>query len=205
MKNRIEWLGHATVLIRGERTVMVDPWKVSGGERVDLVLVTHGHFDHCSPEDVAKVSGPQTEVVAPADAAAKLGEGVKTILPGEAANVAGVKVEAVPAYNVGKSFHPKDNRWVGYVVTMGGERVYVAGDTDRTAEMDAVKADVALLPVGGTYTMTAEEAAGAADAMGVSLAIPIHFGDVVGSEADARRFEAACNVPVKVLRPGESA
>jgi len=205
MKNRIEWLGHATVLIRGERTVMVDPWKVSGGERVDLVLVTHGHFDHCSPEDVAKVSGPQTEVVAPADAAAKLGEGVKTILPGEAVNVAGVKVEAVPAYNVGKSFHPKDNRWVGYVVTMGGERVYVAGDTDRTAEMDAVKADVALLPVGGTYTMTAEEAAGAADAMGVSLAIPIHFGDVVGSEADARRFEAACNVPVKVLRPGESA
>jgi len=205
MKNRIEWLGHATVLIRGERTVMVDPWKVSGGEQVDLVLVTHGHFDHCSPEDVAKVSGPQTEVVAPADAAAKLGEGVKTILPGEAVNVAGVKVEAVPAYNVGKSFHPKDNRWVGYVVTMGGERVYVAGDTDRTAEMDAVKADVALLPVGGTYTMTAEEAAGAADAMGVSLAIPIHFGDVVGSEADARRFEAACNVPVKVLRPGESA
>jgi len=204
MKNRIEWLGHATVLIRGEKTVMVDPWKVSSREPVDLVLVTHSHFDHCSPEDVAKVRGPRTEVVAPADAAAKLGEGVKTILPGEALDVAGVRIEAVPAYNIDKAFHPRENRWVGYVVTMGGERVYVAGDTDRTEELSSVKADVAVLPIGGTYTMNAEEAAEAANAMGASLTIPVHFGDVVGSEADARRFEAACDVPVKVLRPGES-
>jgi len=204
MKNRIEWLGHATVLIQGEKTVMVDPWKVSSREPVDLVLVTHSHFDHCSPEDVAKVRGPRTEVVAPADAAAKLGEGVKTILPGEALDVAGVRIEAVPAYNIDKAFHPRENRWVGYVVTMGGERVYVAGDTDRTEELSSVKADVAVLPIGGTYTMNAEEAAEAANAMGASLTIPVHFGDVVGSEADARRFEAACDVPVKVLRPGES-
>ena len=204
MKNRIEWLGHATVLIQGEKTVMIDPWKVSSREPVDLVLVTHSHFDHCSPEDVAKVRGPRTEVVAPADAAAKLGAGVKTILPGEALDVAGVRIEAVPAYNIDKAFHPREDRWVGYVVTMGGERVYVAGDTDRTEELSSVKADVAVLPIGGTYTMNAEEAAEAANAMGASLTIPVHFGDVVGSEADARRFEAACDVPVKVLRPGES-
>jgi len=205
MKNVIQWLGHATILIRGEKTVMVDPWKVppSAARPVDLVLVTHDHYDHCSPDDVARVSGPATQVLAPSDAAAKLGPAAQAISPGEVLAVSGVAVEAVPAYNLNKQFHPKVNGWLGYVVTLGGERIYVAGDTDRTPEMDEVKADVAVVPVGGTYTMTADAAV---NRMKPLTAVPIHFGDIVGSKDDANRFAALCDVPVKILTPpGQSA
>jgi len=203
MQNTIEWIGHATVLISGEKRIMVDPWKLKEAAPVDLVLVTHDHFDHCSPDDIARVRGPETEVVGPADVAARLGEGVKPIRPGETLRAAGVAVEAVPAYNLDKEFHPRANGWVGYVIDMGGERIYVAGDSDHTPEMDAVRADVVLLPVGGTYTMTAAEAAEAANAIHPQLAIPIHFGDIVGSEADAVRFETLCSVPVRILQAGQ--
>ena len=201
MKNVIEWLGHATVLIRGDKNVMVDPWKLRKAEPVDLVLVTHDHYDHCSPEDVAKVRGPGTIVVAPPDAAAKLGPGVQPISPGRTLEVAGVTILATAAYNLKKQFHPKANGWVGFVITLGGESIYIAGDTDRTPEMDAIRADVVLMPVGGTYTMTAEEAADAVNKIKPRLAIPIHFGDIVGSAADAQRFKSLCSVPVEILSP----
>lgn len=201
MKNEIAWLGHATILIQGEKRVMVDPWKLKKPEPVDIVLVTHDHYDHCSPEDVEKVTGPATSIIAPPDAAARLGSGATSISPGETLETCGVTVEAVAAYNVDKQYHPKSKGWVGYVVTMGGERIYVAGDTDRIPEMDAIRADVVVLPVGGTYTMNADEAAEAANRIGPGLAIPIHFGDIVGTEADARRFESRCSVPVKILAP----
>ena len=201
MKNVIEWLGHATVLIRGDKNVMVDPWKLKKAEPADLVLVTHDHYDHCSPEDVAKVRGPHTAVVAPPDAAAKLGPAVQSISPGRVMEIAGVTVEATAAYNLKKQFHPKANGWVGFVITLGGERIYIAGDTDRTPEMDAIRADVVLMPVGGTYTMTAEEAAEAVNKINPRLAIPIHFGDIVGTAADAQRFMSLCSVPVKILSP----
>lgn len=203
MTNGIKWLGHASILITGQKRIMVDPWKLSRSEPADLVLVTHDHFDHCSPEDIERARGPETVVVGPPDVAAKLGRDAKSITPGETLDVAGVTVEAVAAYNVNKQYHPKSNRWLGYVVTVGGERIYIAGDTDHTPEVDTVKADVALLPIGGTYTMTAEEAAAAANTINPRLAIPVHFGDIVGSESDAKKFESLCKCPVKVLRPGE--
>jgi len=203
MNSTIHWLGHATVLIQGQKRVVVDPWKVQDVQPVDLVLVTHDHFDHCSPPDVDKVRGPGTQVLGPADVAAKLGQGTTSIAPGQSVSLAGIKVEAVPAYNLDKDFHPRARGWVGYVVEMAGERIYIAGDTDHTPEMDEVRADVALLPVGGTYTMDAREAAEAANRIRPSLAIPIHFGDIVGSQADADRFAYLCRVPVRVLKPGE--
>ena len=120
--------------------------------------------------------------------------------PGDSLSVEGIKIEAVPAYNIGKQFHPKTSGWVGYIVTIGGQRIYHPGDTDLIPEMEKIKADVALLPVGGTYTMTAEEAAEAANKIKPRVAVPMHFGTIVGSIKDAEKFKEKCQVPVQILK-----
>jgi len=197
----IELLGHASVKIFAEgKVVYIDPWKLSSeAEKADLVLVTHEHYDHCSPEDVEKVSGKETVVIAPADCAGKLRGNVKSLLPGEKTTEQGIEIEAVPAYNPTKQFHPKANNWVGYIISIGGKRIYHAGDTDLIPEMKEVKADIVLLPVGGTYTMNAEEAAEAANLIAPETAIPIHYGDIVGSKADAEKFKEKCKCKVEIL------
>jgi len=199
----ITWLNHASFRLAGTRVVYIDPWKLSDSPADgDVVFVSHGHFDHCSPEDVAKVRGADGVVVAPADALEQLGGG-QTLRPGQELQVNGVKLTGVPAYNIGKSYHPKSNNWLGVVVELDGVRVYYAGDTDRIPEMAELKdVDVALLPVGGTYTMDAGEAAGAAGDIGAKAAIPYHYGEVVGSAEDARKFAAAAPCTVHVLSPG---
>ena len=199
----ITWLNHASFRLAGTRVVYIDPWKLSDAPADgDVVFVSHAHFDHCSPEDVAKVRGADGVVVAPADALEQLGGG-QTLRPGQELQVNGVKLTGVPAYNIGKSYHPKSNNWLGVVVELDGVRVYYAGDTDRIPEMAELKdVDVALLPVGGTYTMDAGEAAGAAGDIGAKAAIPYHYGEVVGSAEDAKKFAAAASCTVHVLSPG---
>jgi len=119
---------------------------------------------------------------------------------GTAIDADGVKIEVVPAYNVGKQFHPKGNDWVGYIIDAKGKRIYHAGDSDFIPEMKSIKADIILLPIGGTYTMTPEEAAEAANTINPSiLAVPIHFGEIVGTKADAEKFKALCKCDVKIL------
>lgn len=215
MLENIHWLGHASFKLSGEKTLYIDPWQLIKAEPADIILITHGHHDHCSPDDVAKIKGPNTVVVATADCAAQLGGQVQVALsprsgltghlqvvkPGEQITVQGVAIETVPAYNIGKSFHPRESGWVGYVVTLNGLRIYHAGDTDHTPEMDAVRADVALLPVGGKYTMTAAEAAAAANTIKPRLAVPMHWGSIVGSEQDAKQFQEQAKVPVQILKP----
>jgi L-ascorbate metabolism protein UlaG (beta-lactamase superfamily) len=193
MPAKIEHLGHASFRLSGEgKVVYVDPYKLEAEPHdATAVLVTHSHFDHCVPEDVAKVAGADTVVVAPEDCRGKLGSiGADFIAasPGAALEAGGVPVRAVAAYNTDKDFHPKANAWVGYVVTIGGETVYHAGDTDVIPEMEGLAPDVALLPVGGKFTMTAEEAAEAFAKLGAKRAVPMHFGSVAGSQADADRF-----------------
>lgn len=201
---KIVWIHHASVLLEGEKTVYVDPWKLGKGSPADLVLITHDHYDHLSPEDLEKIARPATEILAPAAALSKLrgvpgkATGVK---PGQSLTAAGLRVEVVAAYNVGKAFHPKGAGHVGYVLTIDGERIYHAGDTDRIPEMKGLAPDVALLPIGGTYTMDAKEAAQAAADLGARKVIPIHYGDIVGSAADAAELERLCRVPVEVLAP----
>ena len=209
----LHWLGHDSFRLDGPPVIYFDPWKLPSGSPVaDVVLVSHDHFDHLSAKDVKKVSGPKTVVIANPSAAAKL-KGARVIRPGEKITVGDVTVEAVPAYNVNKFrspgvvFHPKTAEHVGYLVTVGGERLYHAGDTDHIPEMSGLKCDVALLPVSGTYVMVAEEAAEAAKAIKPRIAVPMHYGDkdVVGTLADAERFKQLCEqagIQVVILARG---
>lgn len=138
-------------------------------------------------------------IVTVADCADKFRGDVRIMKPGDSLKIEGVAIEAVPAYNTDKPNHPKVNGWVGFIIEMGGSRIYHAGDTDLIPEMDEIKADIALLPVGGTYTMTAEEAAQAAERINPQVAIPMHYGEIVGSRADAEKFKRLCSCEVRIL------
>ena len=212
MLEHIHWLGHDSFRIDGSTTVYIDPWKLPAGQPVaQAVLVTHEHYDHLSLDDIAAVAGPDTVVVGPPAAVAMVRDlATLAVRPGETVEVHTATVTAVPAYNVdkfkgpGQVYHPRDDGHVGYVVAMDGQRIYHAGDTDAIPEMKGVAADVALLPVGGTYTMTAEEAADACTLLEARVAVPMHWGDIVGGRADAERFERLCGIPVVILEPEKS-
>jgi L-ascorbate metabolism protein UlaG (beta-lactamase superfamily) len=189
MTAKLHWHGHDTFRVDGPPVVYVDPYRLHAGlPKADLILITHEHSDHCSPPDVARLRGPATVVVAPAAAAALLPGPVVEIAPGEQRAVAGITVRAVPAYNIDKKFHPKKAGMVGYLFTVGGVSYYHAGDTDHIPEMAGLRPDVALLPVSGTYVMTAAQAAEAARAIQPKVAVPMHYGAIVGSDADATTF-----------------
>jgi L-ascorbate metabolism protein UlaG (beta-lactamase superfamily) len=188
MIENIHWLGHDTFKIVGEKVIYTDPFKVKKKDEADIVLITHEHYDHCSPDDLKLVQGPNTVIVTTADCAKKLKGKIKTVKPGDKITVEGIQIEAVPSYNTNKQFHPKANGWVGYIFVVKGQRIYIAGDTDYIPEMKNFKVDIALLPVSGTYVMTAEEAVKAALDLKPKIAVPMHYGSIVGSDADARKF-----------------
>jgi len=200
MVENIHWLGHDSFRIDGPATIYVDPWQLPAGvPQADLVLVTHDHYDHCSPEDVAKISKADTVIVTIAAAAKKLKGDVRVVKPGDSLTVKSIPIEVVPAYNVNKKFHPRDAGHVGFIITVDGQRIYHAGDTDFIPEMKDFKVDIALLPVSGTYVMTADEAANAAKAINPKVAIPMHYGEIVGSREDAERFRELYGGEVVIL------
>ena len=206
MSAQVQWFGHATFRISdGKSTLYIDPWKLPGQPHdADAIFVSHSHYDHCSPPDVQKASKEGTVIVAPADTIRKMGA-TNAITPGESVSVQDITLEAVAAYNIGKAFHPRGHNWCGAVFSIGGRRIYYAGDTDLIPQMSDLKdVDLALLPVGGTYTMTSAEAAAATRAIGCKAAIPYHWGDIVGSEKDAQAFAKAAACKVHVLQPGQS-
>jgi parallel beta-helix repeat protein len=201
----LTWIGHASVKVTWQSAVVyVDPRTIEGTPRdATLILVTHSHSDHYSPADIAKVRNAQTLFLAPPDVVQSYGSG-QALGPGQTVELAGLHITGVAAYNITKTNHPKANNWLGFLVELGGKRLYFAGDTDLTPEMKALTdIDVAFLPAGGTYTMDAVEAAEATRYFQPRLAIPYHWGTIVGTRADAERFAslAACNV--KVMAPGE--
>jgi L-ascorbate metabolism protein UlaG (beta-lactamase superfamily) len=200
----IRWFGQSAFLLHDGKNIYIDPFNlIDGLPSADIILITHDHYDHLSPNDIAKIAKPATVVVTVPSAVAKIPKEltVKTVKPGDTLTVEGVKIEAVPAYNLKKQFHPKDKGYVGFIVHFGGRTIYHAGDTDLIPEMKNFKVDVAMLPVGGTYTMTASEAAKAANIIKPKVAIPMHYGSIVGSAADAQTFKAEAKVPVVIMQP----
>jgi L-ascorbate metabolism protein UlaG (beta-lactamase superfamily) len=207
----LHWLGHdGFKIVAGGKTIYIDPYQLGKAQQdkndADIVLVSHNHFDHLSMDDLKHVIGKKTSIVAAKECTEQLKTAhaaeVKGVSPGDRLTVQGVSIEAVAAYNTNKKFHPKADNKVGFVLTIGGNRIYHTGDTDDIPEMSAVKPDIAFVPVSGTYVMTAEEAAKAVNEKirPRQLVIPMHYGTIVGSEKDARQFSELVRIcPVNIL------
>jgi L-ascorbate metabolism protein UlaG (beta-lactamase superfamily) len=209
MLDRFTWYQQSAYLWHGDnKDVYIDPWGLSGDlPDADVIFITHAHEDHFSQEDIDKVRRAETTIVAPRDIADSLSGQVQAVAPGDSIEVAGIKVQCVPAYNIVEErlqAHPKENNWVGYLLELGDTTYYHAGDTDHLPELESVRADVAFVPIGGNYCMAVPEAAGFVKTFSPQLAVPMHYGFFpgVGEEADGERFrQAADPVKVEVLKP----
>ena len=197
----IEVLYHSSIRISKNKIIYIDPFKIDKNYNdADIVFITHDHFDHYSEEDIDKVINENTTIIIPEEMLTKiLRKGINknaviTVESNKEYMVQGIKFETIPAYNTNKTFHPKENDWVGYIITLDGIRYYIAGDTDITEENRKVKCDVAFVPVGGTYTMDFKEAAQLINEIQPKIAVPIHYGSVVGTKQDATDF-------IKLLHP----
>ena len=195
MLENVEVLYHSSIKIKDNKIIYIDPFKIDKDYNdADIVFITHDHFDHYSEEDIDKVINENTTIIIPEELLTKiLRKGINknaviTVESNKEYMVQGIKFETIPAYNTNKTFHPKENDWVGYIITLDGIRYYIAGDTDITEENRKVKCDVAFVPVGGTYTMNYSEAAELVNIIKPKIAVPIHYGSIVGTKQDATNF-----------------
>ena len=204
MLENIEVLYHSSIRINKEKTIYIDPFKIDKNYNdADIVFITHDHYDHYSEEDIDKVINENTTIIIPEELLTNLlrkginKNAIITVEPNEKYMVQGIKFETIPAYNTNKTFHPKENGWVGYSITLDDIRYYIAGDTDITEENRRVKCGVAFVPVGGTYTMDFKEAAQLINEIQPKIAVPIHYGSVVGTKQDATDFIKLLNPSIK--------
>ena len=204
MLEYIEVLCHSSIKINKEKVIYIDPFKIEKNYNdADIVFITHDHYDHYSEEDIDKVINENTIIIIPEELLTKLlrkginKNAIITVEPNEKYMVQGIKFETIPAYNTNKTFHPKENGWVGYSITLDDIRYYIARDTDITEENRKVKCDVAFVPVGGTYTTDFKEAAQLINEIQPKIAVPIHYGSVVGTKQDATDFIKLLNPSIK--------
>lgn len=204
MLDKVEVLYHSSIRIDNKKVIYIDPFKINENKNdADLIFITHDHYDHYSEEDIDKVIGYNTTIIAPKGMLTKiLNKGIRqdsiiSVEPQKEYMLQGIKFETIPAYNINKMFHPKKNGWVGYVIEIDGIRYYIAGDTDATEEIKQVKCDVAFIPVGGTYTMNSKEAANLINEIKPKKAIPIHYGSIVGTKQDATNFLNSLNLGIE--------
>jgi len=203
MDPKIEWLGHDSFRLRGEKIIYIDPWKIETTPRdADVVLITHDHFDHFVVEDIDRVRNANTIVVGPEQLRGKLDGNVLIVQRGDTIAAHGTPIQVTPAYNLHpdrQNFHPNQYGGVGYIVTLNGKRIYHTGDTDPIPEMKELRCDILLVPVSGTYVCTAAEAVEVAQMVKPALAIPMHWDTIVGSWEDANTFKQKAGVPVEIL------
>jgi len=209
MLDNLHWLGHSGFRLEGLKTIYFDPYRLpEDSVKADIILITHEHDDHYSPDDLRLISSKRTVIVTDRAVAKKL-EGaklvykdIKVLSSGDDIDVYSVKINAVASYNTNKHFHLRNSKKLGFIIMTDGFRIYHAGDTDIIPEMKNYECDIALLPVSGIYVMTAEEAARAVLAIKPKLAIPMHYGSVVGSDNDAIKFKDLLRgrVEVKILK-----
>jgi len=202
----IEVLCHSSIKIESEgKKIYLDPFRIKEyGNDADLIVITHSHYDHFSEEDIIKLKNNQTKILITGDLlekTLKLGfdmENIIQVIPNSLYNILDIEIKTIPAYNVNKKFHPKENNWVGYILKLEKQEVYIAGDTDITEENKNVDCDIALVPVGGTYTMTDYEAAELINIIKPKKAIPTHYAEIVGEKENAINFKEKVNNITKV-------
>ncbi len=194
----IKWLGHSGFLLEGDgKKIYIDPFDLSEepafDDKADILLITHEHLDHCSPDDIRKVRRSDSTTLIPENLSLQFKGDARRIAEGDVLadglEIKKTRIEVVPAYNLDKPYHPRGSG-VGYIVEVGGIRIYHAGDCDFFPEMKTIRTDVALLPIGGTYTMNEEEAASAAAAISPKFVIPMHYGKSKVTDGDPEKFKA---------------
>jgi L-ascorbate metabolism protein UlaG (beta-lactamase superfamily) len=212
---KIKWLGHDGFVLEKNIRIVIDPYRISKPIEADMLLLSHDHFDHMSPDDLKKASSKKTIIVAAKECIDKLGNTAckekTSLMPGEEKTVSDITIKAIRAYNVDKinpdtkkPFHPKEDNKIGFLINFGGTTIYHTGDSDFITEMNNLQPDVLLIPVSGTYVMTVKEAVQAVNAIKPKIAIPMHYGAIVGSIEDAREFKNAvtgCEVQILEKEP----
>ncbi len=206
LPDHIQITKQSSIRIRGSRTVYFDPYSIPNAlHDADLVFLTHPHSDHFSPEDLTRVVKNDTLLVMPQSMEKEVSRSPfgylrrMPVAPGETRSIDGIEFTAVPAYNHLKPFHPKRKHWVGYRLVMDGTAIYAAGDTDLLPELEQIRADIVLVPVGGMYTMGHKDAAALVNRIRPAYAIPIHYGSIVGTMEDAARFQDEVDSDIRVL------
>lgn len=204
MLENIQVLTHSSIKISKNIIIYVDPFNIEKNYNdADIIFITHSHYDHYSEKDIEKVRKENTFFVVPEDVKIELlhkgisNNKIESVKPNQTGEILGIKFEAIPAYNVNKKFHPKENNWVGYIIEIDGTRYYIAGDTDINEDNLKVKCDVCFVPVGGTYTMDYKEAAQFVNQIKPKIAVPIHYGSIVGTMQDAEQFISLLDENIK--------
>lgn len=204
MLDNVEWLGHSTIKFNGDKIIYTDPFNIKNSYMdADIIFITHSHYDHFSKEDIIKCKKENTKIIITEDLyneSVDLGfdsNNIISVLPNNHYEVDGISFDTIPAYNINKNFHPKDNNWVGYIIDINNIKYYVAGDTDSNNDVESVKCDVAFLPIGGKFTMDYNEAANLANLIKPKIVVPIHYGTIIGSREDAINFKNSVDSSIK--------